>query len=295
MVNALAGFNFEGGHPANKGLDASGNVITVPQFAHAVSLDYHRFEVELRYAFADHWSAWLRVPYEIKNQSVEIVLPASATVQEKDAMLRNGRIHHRDQVYRNITDLHLLIAHQKYNWLSDGDFLVLSAGSTVPTGKTEADPFRLADLGEEHLHIQFGTGTFDALLELNYLRPIGTRVFLGTYIAGRYPFYTNSKGYKGPPELTAALNSRYRVSRRLSVKARGIFFLQGYGEWSGARDINSGLISLALGLGMSVNLGSDATIGADLRLPFHQETLSGTGDSFKLGPMIHVNFSLLKK
>jgi len=54
MVNALAGFNFEGGHPANKGLDVGGNVITVPEFSHVVSLDYHRFEVELRYSFADH-------------------------------------------------------------------------------------------------------------------------------------------------------------------------------------------------------------------------------------------------
>ena len=292
MVNALAGFNFEGGHPANKGIDPVGNVITVPDFSHAVSLDYHRFEVEIRYSFADQWEAWFRVPYEIKNQSVEIVVPSSASPAEQAAMLRNGEIHHRDRVYRNITDLHLLFAHQKYNWLSDGDFFVVSAGSTLPTGKTEDDPFTLADLGDEHLHIQFGTGTIDALLELNYLRPIGTQLFLGTYIAGRYPFYTNSKGYKGPPELTAALNGRYRVSRRLSLKARGIFFLQGYGKWSGARDINSGLISLAGGLGISMNLGSSATIGADLRLPLHQETLSDSGDSFELGPMIHMNFSL---
>jgi hypothetical protein len=292
LVNGIAGFNFEGGHPAFEGIDTAGMVISVPEFSHAVSLDYQRYEIELRYSLADHWAAWLRIPYEVKDQSVEIVVDTSATPEEQAAMLRNGEIHHRDEAYKNVTDLNLLIAHQKYNWLSDGDFLVVSAGTSLPTGKTEDDPFTLAVLGEEHLHIQFGTGTFDALLELNYLRPVGTRTFIGTFVAGRYPFYTNSKGYKGPPEFTAALNGRYRVSKRMSLKARSIFFLQGYGRWSGERDVNSGLVSVAGGLGASFNLGANMSIGADLRLPVYQALLSGSGDSFELGPMISVNLSI---
>lgn len=295
MVNGLAGFNFEGGHPASKGLNTAGMVVTVPEFSHVVSLDYHRFEVEIRYFFADHWAAWLRVPYEIKNQSVRIVLPESSTALERAAMLRNGQIHHRNQVYSNVSDLNLLVAHQKLNWLSDGDFMVLAIGSTVPTGSTEENPFLLADLGVEHLHLQFGTGTIDPLLEFSYIRPVGSNMFFGTYVAGRFPFYANSKGYRGPLEFTAALNGRYRVSGRMSLKARGILFLQGYGQWSGVRDINSGLVSAGGLLGASFILGSGISVGTDLRLPIHQKTLSGSGDNFELGPMIHVNFAVLKR
>lgn len=295
MVNALAGFNFEGGHPAFEGLDTAGNVVSVPEFNHVVSLDYQRIELELRYTFADHWAAWLRIPYEIKDQSVEIVIPGSATPAEQAVMLRNGEIHHRDQIYSNVSDLNLLVAKGSRNWLSEGDLLVLAVGSSVPVGRTEEDPFLSADLGLQHLHLQFGTGTFDPLVELSYNRPVGTRTFLGTYIAGRFPLYANSKGYRGPPEVTASLNGRYRISGRMSLKARGIFFLQGYGQWSGERDINSGLVSVGSLLGASIALGSGIAVNTDLRLPIHQATLSGEGDSFELGPMIHVNISMLKK
>lgn len=295
MVNALAGFNFEGGHPAFEGLDTAGNVVSVPEFNHVVSLDYQRIELELRYTFADHWAAWLRIPYEIKDQSVEIVIPGSATPAEQAVMLRNGEIHHRDQIYSNISDLNLLVAKGSRNWLSEGDLLVLAVGSSVPVGRTEEDPFLSADLGLQHLHLQFGTGTFDPLVELSYNRPVGTRTFLGTYIAGRFPLYANSKGYRGPPEVTASLNGRYRISGRMSLKARGIFFLQGYGQWSGERDINSGLVSVGSLLGASIALGSGIAVNTDLRLPIHQATLSGEGDSFELGPMIHVNISMLMK
>lgn len=295
MVNALAGFNFEGGHPAFEGLDTAGNVVSVPEFNHVVSLDYQRIELELRYTFADHWAAWLRIPYEIKDQSVEIVIPGSATPAEQAVMLRNGEIHHRDQIYSNVSDLNLLVAKGSRNWLSEGDLLVLAVGSSVPVGRTEEDPFLSADLGLQHLHLQFGTGTFDPLVELSYNRPVGTRTFLGTYIAGRFPLYANSKGYRGPPEVTASLNGRYRISGRMSLKARGIFFLQGYGQWSGERDINSGLVSVGSLLGASIALGSGIAVNTDLRLPIHQATLSGEGDSFELGPMIHVNISMLMK
>lgn len=295
MVSALAGFNFEGGHPAFEGLDTAGNVVSVPEFNHVVSLDYQRIELELRYTFADHWAAWLRIPYEIKDQSVEIVIPGSATPAEQAVMLRNGEIHHRDQIYSNVSDLNLLVAKGSRNWLSEGDLLVLAVGSSVPVGRTEEDPFLSADLGLQHLHLQFGTGTFDPLVELSYNRPVGTRTFLGTYIAGRFPLYANSKGYRGPPEVTASLNGRYRISGRMSLKARGIFFLQGYGQWSGERDINSGLVSVGSLLGASIALGSGIAVNTDLRLPIHQATLSGEGDSFELGPMIHVNISMLMK
>ncbi len=121
----------------------------------------------------------LRVPYDIKDQEASVGFIEPALEEEKKAMLRNGNIHHRTETYRGLSDLMLLATYDKQALFRAGDSLKISAGTTLPTGKTEENPFELGDKGREHLHIQFGTGTFDPLLEANYGIPLARKFRLG--------------------------------------------------------------------------------------------------------------------
>ena len=74
-LNVTNGFDYQGGHPNYRGLTSDGQVITVPMHEHIVSLDFIRSEVSLEYTFATNWSAWLRIPYDIKIQKAYIDFP----------------------------------------------------------------------------------------------------------------------------------------------------------------------------------------------------------------------------
>ena len=284
-LNTARGYGFEGGHPETKGLDSNGEVVSVPLHRHEVSLDYQRLELELEYALKDSWVLALRVPYDIKDQRTEVGFIEPVSPQEKQQILDNGYIHHRSESYRGISDLMLLATHRKQALFREGDSLSLSLGTTLPTGKTEEDPFELGDRGLKHLHIQFGTGTFDPLLELNYSMPVAGKLGLGAYALGRFPVYENSKTHQGPVEITSGVLLGYSLNSRISLHLNGTSYYQNYAYWDGERDVNSGLVAISGMFGMSVRAWEDATLGLDLRYPLSQKTLSD-GDAFKQGPTL---------
>ena len=284
-LNTARGYGFEGGHPETKGLDSNGEVVSVPLHRHEVSLDYQRLELELEYALKDSWGLALRVPYDIKNQRTEVGFIDPVSPQEKQQILDNGYIHHRSESYRGISDLMLLATHRKQAVFREGDALSLSLGTTLPTGKTEEDPFELGERGLKHLHIQFGTGTFDPLLELNYSMPVAGKLGLGAYALGRFPVYENSKTHQGPVEITSGVLLGYSLNSRISLHLNGTSYYQNYAYWDGERDVNSGLVAISGMFGMSVRAWEDATLGLDLRYPLSQKTLSD-GDAFKQGPTL---------
>ena len=281
--NVVRSTDSQGGHPETKGLDDSGQVITVPDHQHEVSLDFLRVEFEFQYTFLDHWDFVFRAPYDIKDQSSEVGFVDSATLEEKAAMLRNMELHHRTESYRGFSDLMALVAYRDYDVLRQGDSFRIAFGTSLPAGQTEDDPFKLGDAGEEHLHIQFGTGTFDSLLELYYQLPLAGKLSFGAYTLGRFPFYENSKTYQGPVEVTVGASLGYLIGKRFFVHGDGTFFYQSHADWDGQDDINSGLRATSALVGLSVNVSQNTALGIDFLYPISQTTLDPGGDTFERG------------
>jgi len=282
-LNVLRGFDSDGGHLGNKGLSPAQQVIKVPSHRHLVSLDFLRVDMGIEYRFADDWKVLLRVPYAVKSQdaSIEEIDPTSPT--EKQAILANQNIHHRDEVYRGFADVSLLLSHRRFGILRDGDHLVASLGTSIPIGKTEEDPFELRDAGLEHLHIQFGTGTFNPLAEVHYGTPLFGDFSLSASVRGQFPFYENSKTYRGVVEATSTAEMKYQLLDWLALHATYLGFYQSYAHWDGERDINSGLILNAGLFGATVFTGYGVPVRLSIMQPFHRRTLSDEGDTFELG------------
>lgn len=263
----------------------------VPLHRHNVSLDYFHFELEAQYTFSDAWDVIGRIPADVKRQEVSLDQVETATDAEREAMVRNMNLHHRAQAYSDLSDLMLLVATRRHGRFREGDALRAGLGVSLPTGRTEPNPYRLGAAGIEHLHIQFGNGTFDPLAEVNYWMPLGRSVSVAAFSLARLPVYQNQNTYRGPREISSGLSLGYRPSGRLLLHWNFTHYYQGYARWDGARDENSGLQAWSGMVGATLRLSESAALGADLRYPFWQRTLFADSDVFEQGPTLMLRVS----
>ena len=287
----LRGFDADGGHLETRGLSPTGDVIQVPLHRHRVSLDVVRFQLDVAYRLTADWDIALSLPYDIKDQDAFVDELAPVTLGEREAILRNRDIHHRDEVYRGFADARLLLSHRLSNLLRGDDRLMVSVGSSMPIGATEEDPFKLGDAGQKHLHIQFGTGTFDPLAALHYETPLSDALSLNASVHGHFPFYENGKTYRGPMEITETVGMRYQLGEWLALHANHLGLFQSYAYWDGIRDINSGLIFNALQIGVSPDPRFGVPIRLNATLPIQSRVLSDEGDAFEVGPLLSMTVS----
>ena len=281
-MTTLYGSNFEGGHFSRGGNAPDRTSVPVPLYRHEVSLDYARVELGLNYTIAPGWDVIGRVPWELKDQHASIGFVDPATPSQREAMQHNVDIHHRSTTLRGIGDLMVLGRRGRSNVWRDGDTFTLSAGATIPTGKTVENPYRLGQQGIQHLHIQFGTGTVDPLLETSYRAPIAGRFSAGAYLAGRFPFYENKRTVRAPPDATLGVHVAHQTTNRLQFRLESALFVQGYGYWDAMRDENTGLMGTSITGGVTFQLHR-VSVNADLRHPISQTTLT-EGDAFTQGP-----------
>lgn len=287
-LTTLYGRDFEGGHFSRGGTTADGNAIAMPLYRHEVSLDYARVEIELRYTLPRGWDVIARLPWEQKDQRARAAFLDVPTDEQRTATQRNIDLHHRSTTLRGMSDLMFLARHRRSGLWREGDTLTVSGGLSMPTGKTVENPYRLGDQGVQHLHIQFGTGTIDPLIEGSYSAPLYGRVSAGAYFAGRLSLYENRRSFRGPPEASVGLHLSHATTDRLRLRVEGGGFVQGYGHWDGVRDENTGLVTISLGGGATVRVSS-IYLSADARFPISQRTLA-EGDAFKQGPTFVVAF-----
>lgn len=289
--------NAEGGHLETKGISPDGNVIKVPLHRHHVNLNIFRIDVGLKYQLSSEWVLEANIPYETKTQEATLEEIHTVTPAEWEAIIRNRDNHHRNETYIGFADADIFLGYRMQGLLGENDFFMARVGTTVPLGKIEEDPWKLGDAGLEHLHIQFGTGTFNPLLDLYYSLPIYKELKASASIRGKLPFYENSKTYRGSREVTYIGGLSYRVSDWLTFQAGYLGFYQSYAQWAGERDINTGLRFSMASFGASVVTPYELPLSLSVMLPLNQETLYDDtdalldgvyeeSDAFKFGPLI---------
>lgn len=278
----MRGFDLDGGHDETVGLSPAGELISVPRHRHRVSLDLTVIEFQGKYTFRPGWTASARVPYSRKDQWTEVVLVESATPEQVDAMRANGRLHHRTELYSGIQDPQLLVGYQRHGVFRHGDVLNVSAGTSLPLGKTEANPYAAGAEAREHLHIQFGSGTFDPLLEAAYRLSLGSGVAAGAFFQSRLTFYENERGLQAPSEFLGGF-SLGRAFGRLDTKVHWTLYRQSRAYWDREVDPNSGLRVQYVGGGAAWAVSPSLRLESDLRFPVHQSLLDDSSEAFEQG------------
>ena len=290
-------FDAQGGHLETKGISPDGKVIEVPLHRHHVKLNTFRIDVGLKYHLTPQWVLEANVPYETKAQEATLEEIDPITSAEREAIERNRDNHHRNETYIGFTDADLFLGYRTQGLLKENDFLMGRVGTTMPLGKTEEDPWKLDDAGLEHLHIQFGTGTFNPIADLYYSLPVYKGLQVNASVRGKLPFYENSKTYRGVREITYTAGLSYRVNDWLAFQTGYLGSYQSYAYWAGKRDINSGLRFSMASFAVSVVTPDDIPLALSVMLPLQQETLYddsaalldgvyNESDAFEFGPLV---------
>ena len=290
-------FDAQGGHLETKGISADRKVIDVPLHRHHITLNIFRIDVGLKYQLNSEWMLEANVPYETKIQEATIEEIDPVTPADREAILRNQNNHHRNETYVGLADADVFLGYRTQGLLIKNDFFMARIGTTIPFGKIEEDPWKLGDAGLEHLHIQFGTGTFNPIADLHYSLPVYKGLGANASIRGKLPFYENSKTYRGSREFTYTAGLNYRLNNWLSFQAGYLGFYQAFAYWAGEQDINSGLRFSMASFGASVATPYNIPLSLAVMLPLHQETLyddtdallDGTyeeRDAFEFGPLV---------
>ena len=280
-------FDAQGGHLETKGIFLDGNgkptVKTVPLHRHHVTLNIYRVDLGLKYYFGPRFVLELNIPYEVKAQEATIEKIEAVTDEQWQAILRNRHNHHRSETYTGPTDLDVLIGHHLHGIFRKSDFLLGRIGTTIPTGKTEEDPWKLGDAGLKHLHIQFGTGTFNPIADLHYSLPLYNGLGANMSIRTKLPFYQNSKTYRGSREITYTAGLNYRLNKWFLFQASYLGFYQHYAYWDGELDFNTGLRYSMASLGTVIATPYSLPIAITVMLPLQQEMLYDNTDAFLEG------------
>ena len=290
-VNMLMSPDARGGHLASTGLSPTGKVINVPLHRHRVTLSTYRVDVGVQYLLNDRWSLQANIPYAVKDQDASIEWLDPVSSENEQAILRSRDIHHRDETYTGLADSDLFLGYKIHGLFKTGDILFTRLGTTIPTGRTEENPWKLGDAGIEHLHIQFGTGTFNPIANLRYGLPLYRGAIITASARGTFPFYENRKTYRGPVELSYTAGFTYRLFDWLSFSGNYLGFYQSAAAWAGERDINTGLRYSMAALGMSLATLDGITVSANLMFPLTQETLYEGGDAIEFGNLVSLTTS----
>jgi hypothetical protein len=188
----------------------------------------------------------------------ELQLPVRTTIIDATfldadgAVLPRGRsIHHRDETIAGIGDViltgrvGLVLPQDVPRWT-----LALRAGLSLPTGRTEPNPFELGARGQDHQHMFFGTGTFDPVLGLE-TNVAFDRFSLVGWMLAKTPLYANDYGYRGSRMVVGGLGAQSGFGlRRWSFLVQPEVYFETPARWDTQADVNSGRTSLVATAGV---------------------------------------------
>ena len=214
------------------------------------------------------------LPFDIKDVHARYELPNGDPYNNPE-----GNLHHRTETLTGISDPKIFVNFRPHALLFDTDSALIGGGFTLPLGRTEENPYKLAALGKRHEHMQFGDGTFDPLLRLGYfVMPDWWGV--GVQGGMQAPLYENDKGYRGAFTADFAVGPLARFSQDLSMALRYHGLYQDRAKWDGEPDLNSGFFLQTVSLTVPVHFSQSLMLAPSAQYTISAKTLGD--ETFKL-------------
>jgi len=181
-----------------------------------------------------------------------------------------GDTHHRNETLKGLGDAEVGLGF--FTALDNGLLLGASLGSSVPLGRTEENPFALADRDQVHQHTQMGTGTFvpSGAAVLIWAQPRWGAYGFGNF---RLPFYENNKGYTSPIQAAGGLGPSFRPVKTLQLLALVEGIYEGPEQWANWESQNLGRITAVTGLTAIWSVREDTVLQAQARTTAWQRDL----------------------
>jgi hypothetical protein len=257
----------------------------VPEHVHLQDILWFRLDPTLSVGLGGGFVASLGIPLDFRDISVayETMDGAAYTPPYDD-------IHHRTELLAGPGDATVML---RYSLAPGGVLLTGGLGSSLPFGKTEANPYEAGAAGEKHQHMQLGTGTFLPVLSVE---ASGSSQRWGGYgsASGRLSLYANDKGYQAPSTASVSGGPLFRLTPKVTLLAGVEGAVESPEAWGGVLYVGRA----AIGVSASVvgSISEAVTLQGDVRanvwelteLPpeegaFHQLLTASVGVSWTFG------------
>ena len=173
------------------------------------------------------------------------------------------------------------------------------AGASIPIGRTEEDPHLLGSIGQEHQHVQLGTGTIVPFAALEAQRAVASITVAGWALA-HLSLYDNGEGFRAGDRFSGGVTASSSFGLRAWTFSAA---LEGHGEtaetWQGnvyETEGNAGRFDLLTGLAAAWRPTKTLAVVADAKLPIYSH-VSGTQLDYGLvlGFGVVATFDLVKR
>jgi hypothetical protein len=205
---------------------------------HRARLELTHAELGVRYGLRENLQLHLSLPYDRKDMQIRYT-----TLSGDPYVPPYGDIHHRTETLTGFSDAAIGV-----DWGIGTDW-VAGAGLSLPIGRTEPNPVVLGREGKTHQHIQFGSGTVQPRLALQYLRP--GRVTWFARGDARLSVSENSEGFRAPTSLLWSIGPTIRM---FDLRFEGQH--QTIARWDGEVDEGTGFTNGGLRAGVAFPIGS---------------------------------------
>ena len=210
------------------------------------------------YGLAPNWAVQASLPLRIIGTRTTYTDLSGHPIQ-----LDYSNIHHRNETLVGLGDaqlqLHRAGTLSNFHWGG-------RVGVSLPTGKTEPNPYRLGALGLPHEHIQLGTGTFDPLLALDLTWVCGSWS-VSAFGTSQLPLYQGPKGYRAGARIIGGAVVADAFSS-FTARVGAIAYHEFPERWDGlvpTEDGNQGRTDVFLGPGITLPFAQDWSLSIDLR------------------------------
>jgi hypothetical protein len=233
-----------------------------PSQLHDQTFQVAELRAMIEYGLAAHWSVEVQAPLRLTATRIRY-RRLDGTVFEPDY----PNIHHRNETLVGLADPSLAA---RSAWLLGGFQITTRLGSTLPLGRTEPNPFTLGELGFEHQHLQFGTGTFNPILGLEVLRTLEHWELQG-YAHAMLTVYQNAYGYRAGHRIGGGLSADRALFGPLRAAAALDVLHEEPERWGGEvmQDGNLGRTGVLVGGSLTYST-STAAISLTVKLPVYQ-------------------------
>lgn len=230
-----------------------------PPQIHDQALNVAELRAVLGYSFTSVFGVELQLP--VRMTDVGIVF---RDLEGHPIAAEYGNIHHRNETLYGLGDI----------WLRGRGSVQLFGlrasallGLSLPSGRTEEDPFELGRRGLEHQHLQFGTGTVDPVLGVD-LSWRSRWVRVSAYAQTHLILYENRHGYQAGHRYSGGLLAETGITGWLRL-AVGVDLVREEPErWQGEvqQDGNLGRTDVLIGAAATLRLERvELTVG--LKVP----------------------------
>ncbi|MBM4390745.1 MAG: hypothetical protein FJ090_06450 [Deltaproteobacteria bacterium] len=216
----------------------------IPEHLHDQDILWFRLDPTLSVGLGQGVVASAQLPFDFRAVSVEYL-----TLDGEPYDPPYGDIHHRPENITGLTDATVMVRLTR----APGRFLLTAgAGSTLPLGRTEDDPYAAGEAGEEHQHMQLGTGTFVPLVGVDAAYAAG-RLGALAYASSRLSFYESGKGYRAPVSVSGGLGPTFRATTRITLLLTAEGSWESAEYWSGTPYAGRSAVGLAGGVVASLS------------------------------------------